>query len=72
MATAIIIVTDEGGKEAATTIAASRKEAGKVVRICKRMKGSKFVPIESMAATGLIAEAFGTIEKDWQKDPSFS
>lgn len=72
MATAILIVSDEGGREAVATIAANKAAARKVIGIAKKAKGSRFVPIESMAATGLLAEAFGTIEADWKKNPGFS
>lgn len=72
MATAIIIVTDEGDKESVATIAASKAAARKVIGIAKKAKGSRFVPIESIAATGLLAEAFAVIDRDWKKNPGFS
>lgn len=72
MATAIMILSNEGGSEGVITIAASKKAAKEVVRIAKRATGYKFVPIGSMAATGLLAEAFTAIGEEWEKDPGFS
>lgn len=72
MATAIMILSNEGGKDGVITIAANKKAAREVVGIAKKAKGSRFVPIDSMAATGLLAEAFAVIDRDWKKNPGFS
>ena len=65
MATAIMILTNEGGRERVTTIAASKEAAREVVGIAKRATGSKFVGVESMAALPLLSEAWAAIDGDW-------
>lgn len=71
MATAIILVSNMGGKDSAITIAASKKAAAEVAGICKRIKGAKYVGVETMAATALLCEAFKVISQDWEKNPGF-
>ena len=66
MATAIMILSNEGGKEGVITIAASKEAAREVVGIAKRATGSRYVGIETMAAAPLLSEAFGTISRDWE------
>lgn len=68
MATAIMILTNDGGRDAVTTIAASREEAREVVGIAKRATGSKFLSPASMAAPVLMAEAWETVAKAWERD----
>ena len=68
MATAIMILTNDGGRDAVTTIAASREEAREVVGIAKRATGSKFLSPASMAAPVLMAEAWEAVAKAWERD----
>ena len=68
MATAIMILTNDGGRDAVTTIAASREEAREVVGIAKRATGSKFLPPSSMAAPILMSEAWDAVAKAWERD----
>lgn len=66
MSTAIIIVSNEGGKERAVTIAASKEGARQVVGICKRMTGSRFIGVETMAALPVLSEAWGQLSYEWE------
>lgn len=68
MATAVIIVTNEGGRESVATIAASKEAARQVVGIAKRATGSRYVGVETMAALPLLAEALETMSKDWERE----
>lgn len=68
MATAIMILSNEGGKEGVITIAASKSAAKEVVRIAKRAKGSKYVGIETMATMPLLSEALKVINDEWEKE----
>lgn len=69
MSAAIILVTNENGKEAAVTIAANKEEARAVAGICKRLTGARFVGIDTMAASMLLCEAYGEISKAWEANP---
>lgn len=68
MATAIMILTNDGGRDAVTTIAASKEAAREVVGIAKRATGSKFLPPSSMAAPILMSEAWDAVAKAWERD----
>lgn len=67
MATAIVIVSNEGGVERAVTIAATKEAARQVAGICKRIKGSRFVGADTMAAPRLLADAYGVMGEEWEK-----
>lgn len=52
MAMAIMILSNEGGRDVATIVAASRDEAKAVAGIAKRTTGARYVGAETMAAMG--------------------
>lgn len=67
MATAIMILSNEGGKETAAIVAASRDEAKAVAGIAKRCKGSRYLEIDNPMAIQTTAEAWDIIGKAWEE-----
>lgn len=68
MATAIMILSNEGGREAVTTIAASKEAAREVVGIAKRATGTRFLSVSSMAAPIILSEAYKVMGEQWGQD----
>ena len=68
MAIAIMILSNEGGKEAVTTIAPSKEAAREVVGIAKRATGTKFLSVSSMAAPIMLSEAYKAMGDQWERD----
>ncbi len=68
MAMAIMILSNEGGRDVATIVAASRDEAKAVAGIAKRATGAKYLGVETMAARKLIDEAILSMGEKWAMD----
>ena len=65
MAIALMIVSNEGGKESVTTIAASEQEAREAVGVLERGAGSRFLGVETENASKFIARAWEVMDKHW-------
>lgn len=68
MAIAILIVSNEGGKESVTTIAASESEAREAVGVLERGAGSRFFGVDTEAATAYTARAWEVMGQHWEKN----
>lgn len=66
MAMAIMILSNEGGRDVATIVAASKGDAKEVAGIAKRVTGAKYVGAESMAATLLVGDTLAAMGKRWE------
>jgi hypothetical protein len=67
MAIAIMILSNEGGRDAVTTIAPSKEAAREVVGIAKRATGTKFLSVSSMAAPIMLSEAYKVMGEQWEQ-----
>ena len=65
MAMAIMILSNDSGKDTATIVAASREDAKAVAGIAKRTTGAKYLGVETLAARKLIDEAVLTMGEKW-------
>ena len=66
MAMAIMILSNEGGKETATIVAASKGDAKEVAGIAKRATGARYVGAETMAGVVLVSETMAAMGKRWE------
>ena len=66
MAMAIVILSNEGGRDVATIVAASRDEARAVAGIAKRATGAKYVGAETMAGVRLVSDVMAAMGKRWE------
>ena len=66
MAMAIMILSNEGGKDAAVIVAASKEEAREVAGIAKRATGARYVGAETMAGVVLVSETMAAMGKRWE------
>lgn len=63
MAIAIAVLSNDGGKDKALIIAASRKDAQEVAGIAKRLTGSKYMGIDNPQAALALSDAWGEVEE---------
>ena len=66
MAIALLIVSNEGGQNSVTTIAANEKEAIEAVKVLASNTGSKFLGIETEGASKYIARAWDVMGQHWE------
>lgn len=66
MAMAIMILSNETGKDTATIVAASQEDAKEVAGIAKRATGAKYVGAETMAGGMLVSETMAALGKRWE------
>ena len=67
MAMAIMILSNEGGKDAAVIVAASKEEAREVAGIAKRCAGAKFLGAETEEALRLAGDALADMGHKWEE-----
>ena len=68
MAIAVMILSDEGGRDTVTTIAASREEAEKAGEVLSRSPARKTLGIETEQAIKFIGRAWDVIGKRWEQE----
>lgn len=67
MAMAIVILSNEGGKDRALIVSASREEARAVAGIARRCTGSRYLGIETKEALSSISDAVALMGGKWEK-----
>lgn len=67
MATAIMILSNDGGQDRALIISASKDDARAVAGIAKRCTGSRYLGIDNPQALQATADAWGVIGRAWEE-----
>lgn len=67
MAMAIVILSNEGGKDKALIVAASREDAKAVAGIARKCTGSRYLGIDNPKAIECAAEAWDMMGRKWQE-----
>lgn len=67
MATAIMILSNDSGRDGALIIAASKEDARAVAGIVKRCTGSRYLGIDNPQAIQAAAEAWDIIGRVWEE-----
>lgn len=67
MAIAIMILSNEGGKDTATIVAASRADAREVAGIAKRCNGARYLGAETEEALKLTGDTLAEMGRKWEK-----
>lgn len=68
MAIAIMILSNEGGKDAATIVAASKEEAREVAGIAKRCNGARYLGAETEEALRLTGDTLADMGRRWEEE----
>ena len=68
MAIAIMILSNEGGKDAATIVAASKDEAREVAGIAKRCNGARYLGAETEEALRLTGDTLADMGRRWEEE----
>lgn len=68
MAIAIMILSDEGGRNSATIVAASKADAKAVAGIAKRCSGARYLGAETEEALRLTGDTLADMGRRWEEE----
>lgn len=63
-----MILSNEGGKDSAVIVAASREDAKEVAGIAKKATGAKYLGAETEEALRLTGDALAEMGRKWERE----